>query len=75
MNAFIAKAFVVLNEILAILTILVVFGAGYYVFKQYENIGMAIGAVVGGLLFVIYFYGMFAVMIENHKLLKEIAKK
>lgn len=75
MNAFIAKAFVVLNEILASLTIIVVLGVGYYVYRQYENIGMAIGAVFGGLLFIIYFYGMFAVMIENHKLLKQIAKK
>lgn len=75
MNAFIAKAFVVLNEILATITTLVVLGAGYYVYRQYENIGMAIGAVLGGFLFVIYFYGMFAVLIENHKLLKQIAKK
>ena len=75
MNPFIAKAFVVLNEILATLTILFIFVASYYVYKQYESVWIAIGAAFGGMLFVIYFYGMFAVMIENHKLLKEIAKR
>ncbi len=74
MNALLARVFVVLNEILAVLAIVAVLVGAFVVYRQQENVLMALGAFVGGLVTVVYFYGFFAVVIENHKALKEIAK-
>lgn len=72
MNSFIARMFVLLNEVVSfVLLAVTAVATAWGTYKQGPV------ALLGGLavcIAIVVLFGIAAIMIENHKLLKEIAK-
>ena len=75
MNKIIANLFVFINEVLSVIIILGVIVAGVMIGKYSDNALLGLGVSAGGSLFTILLFGFAAIMIENHKILKEISSK
>ena len=74
MNSIIAKAFVFITETLSFLFIGLVLLSGILMYMSGSSAGEFFGVAIAifGTLFIVVFFGLSAIMIENHKLLKDI---
>ena len=73
MNSVIAKLFVFINEVLSLFILLIPI-AGLFISITQGNMWYA-GMSLIALLLVITIFGFAAIMIENHKILKEMNEK
>jgi len=71
-NSFIARMFVLLNEVVSFVLLAVTAVATAWGTYKQGPVALLGGLAVG--IAIVVLFGIAAIMIENHKLLKEIAK-
>ena len=71
-NSFIARMFVLLNEVVSFVLLAVTAVATAWGTYKQGPVALLSGLAVG--IAIVVLFGIAAIMIENHKLLKEIAK-
>jgi len=71
MNSLFAKIFIILNNIISWILILSIVLFGLYQMSR-GNVMQGVAIIVIGVIVCSMLFGIFAIFIENHKILKEI---